>query len=339
MKINYLQIFILCLVSLFPVPFSAQSFKDEADKFLQNMPVGLQDRQRDAIRMAIHGDNTALRKVRNGRNVSLVLNEKIRTTDISSTLRLYELKNETRKKLPLLIYLHGGGWTIGSINSCARFCSELAATGKVKVLAVEYCLAPENPYPAGLDDCVAALLFAQQHAVEWGCDSGLISVGGDSSGGNLAIATVLRMIAQKGSVPHSLLLFYPVVSAWNDESASWKENDNGMALNGDLMEEFNRAYCRGMNDAICEDEHQNPFVSPSVAPDSLLAELPKTLLIAAERDILRDQGVEFIQHLQSLGVDATRREFSGSVHLFITVIGQESAFWEAVGRSAEFLRR
>ena len=339
MKINYLQILILCLACFFPAPFSAQSFKDEADKFLQNMPVGLQDHQRDAIKMAIQGDNTALEKVRKGRNASLSLNEKIKITDISSTLRLYELKDETAEKLPLLIYLHGGGWTIGSINSCARFCSELAATGKAKVLAVEYRLAPENPYPAGLDDCVAALQFAQQHAAEWGCDVDLISVGGDSSGGNLAIATALRMIAEKGNVPHSLLLFYPVVSAWNDESDSWKENNRGMALNGDLMDEFNRAYCWGMNGAICEDAHQNMFISPSVAPDSVLRRLPKALLVAAERDILRDQGAEFVQRLQVLGVDVTRNEFAGSVHLFITVAGQERAFRETVRRSAEFLKR
>lgn len=339
MKINNLRIFILCLACLAQTFVSAQNYREEADKFLQNMPVRLQDRQRDAIKMAIDGDNSALQNVRKGRNASLVHNENVEAKDISSVLRLYSLKNTTKEKLPLLIYLHGGGWTIGSINSCARFCSELAATGKVKVLAVEYCLAPEHPYPAGLDDCVNALRFAQQNAEEWGCDADLISVGGDSSGGNLAIATVLRMIAAKERAPHSLLLFYPVVSAWNDGSTSWMQNDSGMALNGDLMDEFNRAYCQGMNNAISVDARANMFVSPSVAADSVLVQLPKTLLVAAERDILRDQGADFVSRLQALGVDARRYEISGSVHLYITVAGQDGAFHEAVKRSAKFLSR
>ena len=106
-------------------------------------------------------------------------------------MRLYSPINCDRP-LPLLIYLHGGGWTFGSINSCARFCNAIASSGKIKVLAVDYRLAPEHPYPAGLDDCCDAVEFAIDNATTLGIDADKISVGGDSSGGNLSIATAIR---------------------------------------------------------------------------------------------------------------------------------------------------
>ena len=228
--------------------------------------------------------------------------------------------------MPLLIYLHGGGWTIGSLNSCGRFCDRMAATGQMKVLAVDYRLAPEHPFPQGLSDCKAAVTYALEHAETLGIDTANISIGGDSSGGNLALATALAPECH-GRIA-ALLLFYPVTKAFADGSASWNAYGNGYGLDAEIMEAFNASYLVGGADAR---DHR---ISPGLAPDSLLQLLPPTLLIAAERDILRDQGKAFARRLPQR---IRRIEFPGAVHLFITVAGQPTAFGHAVRLASEFL--
>lgn len=318
-------------------PENKGEYAEEADVFLNNMPAGLQDEQCEAIEHALVGESSALEAIRDSRNSETRVSDKVICENISDNLRLYVPEQRKGKKLPILLYLHGGGWTFGSINSCARFCGELAATGNVIVLAVNYRLAPENPYPCGLIDCVEAFKYAQFHAKEWGSSSDLVSIGGDSSGGNLAIVTVLSLMKMGDAVPNSLVLFYPVVSAWNDESDSWKKYSKNTALDGELMEAFNRAYCEGVYKIGQENPRKNPFISPSLANDEDLARFPKILFMAAERDILYDQGLQFSTHLTLLGVEVERRVLEGSVHLFITVPGQEKAFREAVRSAEEFL--
>lgn len=277
----------------------AAVFRREADEFLAAMPAGLQDAQADAVLRACDGDEEPLRAVRASRNAEPALPQGVEAEYITPTLRLYVPTAAARRPLPLLVYLHGGGWTFGSINSCARFCGELAATGAAMVLAVDYRLAPEHPFPQGLDDCMEAL------------------------------AAALRNAAEGGMPLKSLLLFYPVVTARADGSPSWRDYGSGFALDGRLMEAFNRAYASG-----CEDD---PLVSVSLARDEALAALSRTLLVAAERDILCSQGEKFAERLASLGADARREVLRGSVHLFITKEGQEHAFRRAVSLSADFM--
>lgn len=304
------------------------TMRKEADTFISQMSPQLQPGQRDAIFAAIGGNDSALKTVRHTRNSRPVYPKNIEVTVPCEKMRLYTNADEkhTANK-PLLIYLHGGGWTIGSLNSCARFCSEVCAQGGISVLAVDYRLAPEHPYPAPLDDCERAIRFAIENARRWGCSAERIIVGGDSSGGNLAIASTMRM--KKGDVA-GLLLFYPVVKAWNDGSASWKKYGKGFGLDGDLMEAFNQSY-------ISTNRAHNAEISPLSATDEALSQLPRTLLIAAGRDILADQGDEFIRRTKALGVEATRTEFPSAIHLFITVPGQDTAFREAVRQSIEFI--
>lgn len=305
-------------------------FRGEADEFLRQMPVGLQARQAEAIRQAIVGNAIPLAAIRNSRNQEPDACDEVVTFFFTDKLCLYRPAHKSPAPLPLLIYLHGGGWTFGSINSCARFCQQLAAQGNVMVLALNYRLAPEFPFPAGLQDCVKTVHAVQKKAVEWGADRSRISIGGDSSGGNLAVATALYFLRSGASPFHSILLFYPVLSAWNDYSASWQTYHRGMALDGNLMETFNLAYAK--------EQERHYLISPSMASDSLLAQLPKLLLVAAERDILYSQGEAFIQRIERLGVDARRVVLRGSVHLFVTVKGQETAFRESVRLADSFLR-
>ena len=305
------------------------AMRNEADSFLTHMPEGLQQRQTAAILQAIGGDNTALESVRHARNASPEISPNVNMRMLSPTLRLYEPagSDEGRQKpLPLLIYLHGGGWTIGSLNSCGHFCDCMAATGRMKVLAADYRLAPEHPFPQGLSDCTAAVAYAREHAEALGIDTTQVSVGGDSSGGNLAIATALAPEC-RGRIA-ALLLFYPVTKAFPDGSSSWNAYGNGYGLDADIMEAFNASYLVGGADVR---DHR---ISPGLAPDSLLRQLPPTLLIAAGRDILRDQGKAFARQLPR---QVRRIEFPGAVHLFITVAGQPTAFGHAVRLATEFI--
>ena len=302
-------------------------FTHEADAFIGHMPSSLQSHQAEAVARAIDGDSYLLNMVRSSRNTQPQLPDGVVASSPAPNLRLYTPVSRSRQ-LPLLVYFHGGGWTFGSINSCSAFCAALVARGDVMVLAVDYRLVPENPYPAGLDDCVDAIEFARKHALDWGADPLRISAGGDSSGGNLAIASSLRL----PDALSSLVLFYPVTKAFADGSQSWNTYGKGYGLDARLMEEFNRAYTIDAN-AL------HPLISPACAPFAALTHLPPVLLIGAGRDILCQQGTDFAALLGSLGVEVEHIMIQGAVHLFITVDGQPTARRQSVDIAHRWLSR
>lgn len=178
------------------------NYTAEADIFLRRMPAGLQHRQAVAVEQAIPGNYEALTHVRNSRNTEITIPKGIHHTILTHELHLYR-PDSGKKKLPLLIYLHGGGWAFGSVNSCA------IAQENIAVMAVNYRLSPDNAYPAALIDIREALRYAHQHADELGIDTNQIFLGGDSAGGNLALAALgVRTIYQL--VPGSVHLFITV---------------------------------------------------------------------------------------------------------------------------------
>lgn len=313
----------------------------EAEDFIDEINDGRQDQQSDAVVHAMRGQTTDLLNLRKSRLANSSTGEMISKTDIQGdgaargiSMRLYKSEKSRGKNLPLLIYFHGGGWTIGGLNSCDAFCDSLASTGKMAVLSVDYSLAPENTFPKGLLDCVSAIEYAFSHAKEWGCSPDRISVGGDSAGGNLAIASVLYRQKESGSNGkiRSILTFYPVVKAYNDGSESWKRYSRGYGLDGRLMEAFNKAY-------IGNGDVNDPLVSPADAGNKELATLPPLLLVAAERDILADQGKEFVDKVNTAGGKVERVELPGTVHLFITIDGQPTARKKAADIATEFIQR
>ena len=323
----------------------AQSYSDtiriEALRFIENLPAALQDNQNAAIQTAISGDFTALNEVRNSRNRKPDIPSGVIAKDINEKYRLFTPEEPGEYSRRLLIYLHGGGWCFGSINSCTAFCAELVKTSGISVLAVEYPLAPEHPYPASLNACVDALSYAYRHSDEIGIDPKWISIGGDSAGGNLALSTALRMIYTQeqtdrmdvtADLPkiHSLVLFYPVVKVWNDNSESWKTFNIGYGLDGEIMETFNEAY-------VGEADCRLPLISPFNAAEAHLAQLPPSIIINADHDILRDQGKEMFDKMKAAGVKVKREILSGTTHLFITVPGQPTAFRHAVKSAKDFL--
>lgn len=302
-----------------------EQMRAEADAFLRRLPADLQHRQTLAIQTAIAGDCSSLQSVRHSRNTPPAYSANVRVRSLTPRLRLYEPAGSGGRRLPLLVHFHGGGWTFGSLNSCARFCDAMAAAGNVKVLAVDYRLAPEHPFPQGLEDCRAAVCYARAHADALGIDSLQIFGGGDSAGGNLAVAVAMSPEC-RGALA-GLLLFYPVTKAFDDHSASWQAYGKGFALDAELMDAFNAAY------AGTAPSHR-PLIDVGLADESSLAALPPTLLIAAGRDILCDQGKEFAGRA---GEKIERIEFPGAVHLFITVPGQDTAFRKAVSLSTSYI--
>lgn len=304
-------------------PEYTTKFKEQADSFLSRLPDGMQHIQTKAIRKAMAGDCRALDSIRMARNAEPSLPQGVRRTKVGDNLFLFRSERFKNDTLPLLIYIHGGGWTIGSVNSCTAYCAQMAANG-VAVLAVDYRLAPENPFPAGLNDCISAVKTAREHLTAWKCNS--IALGGDSAGGNLSIATALS--CDPGLIDR-LILFYPVTAAYADLSESWETYGTGYGLDSELMTAFNEAYT---------DDIFNPLVSPAHASDEILASLSPTLLVAADHDILKSQGRRFAERIRNLGVDVSYHLIPGSVHLFITVAGQSAAFSKAVELSLAFIR-
>lgn len=308
----------------FPDADTQQQMLEEERVFLGNMKLGLQREQMLAVRAAIGGDDAALQQIRQSRNQAPSLPEGVVATYPVPDICVFSPAAATTRKRPIMLYLHGGGWCFGSINSCARFCAALALEGDCCVAALNYRLSPAFPFPAPLDDCTWAFAYLKQHAAEWGCDPSRVSVGGDSAGGNLALATALsaRGVCKVVSI-------YPVVKLFTELTASWQQYATGYGDDAELLEAFNEAYAG--------DYARDPLVSPGLAIDSALQALPPVLIVSAGHDILFDQTRDFAERLQRLGHPLEYHVYPTATHLFITVPGQPTAFRHAVKTVARFL--
>lgn len=303
-----------------------QQMQKEETTFLKAMQPGLQHKQMMAVRQAMHGNDAALLQIRASRNVPPTLPVGVKSTPLTPTLTLFQSAEPKQAPRPVLLYLHGGGWCFGSINSCARFCAAVAQKANCYVVALNYRLAPQHPYPAPLDDCRMAFQYLKQHAAKFGGDTTRISIGGDSAGGNLAIATAMTELAV-----HSIIPIYPVTELFTRSTNSWQTYAKGYGNDAELLEAFNEAYAAG--------QQQHPLVSVSLASDEQLQQLPPVLLLSAGHDILFDQTAAWANRLLELKHPLQYHVFPTATHLFITVPGQPTAFNEAVRLTADFLQR
>lgn len=331
---------------LYPSEKEATAMLNEADDFIDDLPDGYQDREADAVYHAMKGVGGELASIRLNSIGDYSLSAKVDHKDIVGEgsarglkMRLYTPKNKGKNTLPLLVYMHGSGWVSGGVGSSARFCDAVAEGGKVAVLEVDFALAPEHPFPEGLNDCLGAIEFAISKSKEWGSSPELVSVGGDSTGANLALAAAIDPMFSKtsGKGLRSVVLIYPVLKAYKDSSASWKEYSRGYGLDGRLMEAYNEAYLNGSN--ARGEASENPSASPFHATDAQLKQLPPVLIISASRDILFDQGKMFTERLVKLGNDAEQIVLPGAVHRFVTEKGQPTAFNRAVILTDTFLAK
>lgn len=230
---------------------------------------------------------------------------------------------------PIHLHYHGGGWVIGDLDTHDADCREVCRRAGVIVIAVDYRLAPEHPYPAAVEDCFAAAQWAAANAAAIGGRSGPISVGGDSAGGNLA-AVVSRLARDAGApLINFQLLIYPVTDAAMD-TASYTENSDGYMLTRQSMTWFWESYC---SDAARRLE---PDASPMRAAD--LAGLPAAHVMTAEFDPLRDEGEAYARRLQEAGVAVTCERYDGLIHGFFSQARMVPAAQPALDAAAKALR-
>jgi acetyl esterase len=212
--------------------------------------------------------------------------------------------------LPLLVYFHGGGWVIGDLDTHDVLCRSLAAAAGCAVLAVDYRMGPEHPFPAAVDDCVAALRFAQAQAATLRIDPARIAVGGDSAGGNLAAAVCLVQRDAGAPPPVFQLLIYPATDM-RAGAPSHTTNGQGYLLTVDSMAYYRSHYIT--DSAQWTDPRASPLLAASHAA------LPPALVLTAGFDPLRDEGRQYADALSAAGNSVQYVCFERQIHGFITM--------------------
>jgi acetyl esterase len=208
--------------------------------------------------------------------------------------------------LPALLYFHGGGWTIGDVDTHDVLCRQLAVGARCVVFSVDYRLAPEQPFPAAVDDCLAATRYVADNAAKLKVHG--IAVGGDSAGGNLAATIALLARDAGGPALAFQLLIYPATDQ-RCATASHERNAQGYLLERDGIRYFRRAYLPNEKDWL--DWRASPLAAKSHA------KLPPALVITAGYDPLLDEGRAYAERLRAAGTPVTYREFADMVHGFI----------------------
>ncbi|HUO47883.1 MAG TPA: alpha/beta hydrolase [Acidimicrobiales bacterium] len=209
----------------------------------------------------------------------------------------------------LIVYFHGGGWCIGSLSIMDNVARELAHATGAAVVSVDYRLAPEHPYPAGLDDCEAVTRWAFEHSARFGVSAERVLVAGESAGGNLAAALSLRLRdAGAARRPAGQVLVYPVLDAHLSDHPSRKEFSH-LVVSDKESEWFWSSYCGG------RDLSSDPYAAPLQARD--LSGLPPALVILGGCDRLRDEGRAYARRLVEAGVDTEEACFAGQPHGFV----------------------
>ncbi len=242
-------------------------------------------------------------------------------------VRVY--KPELERPLPTLVFFHGGGWVIGSLDSHDGTCRELARKVACAVVSVDYRLAPEHPYPSAAEDCYAATCWVSEHGTELGVDSSRLAIGGDSAGGNLA-AVVAQMARDRGGAALAFqLLIYPVTDS-DFSRASYQENAEGYLLETAAMRWFWDHYVPD------PAQRREPYCAPLRAAD--LSGLPPALVLTAELDPLRDEGEAYGRRLAAAGVPVTVTRYAGMIHGFFGMGMLVEGARQAVAQASEALR-
>jgi acetyl esterase len=207
------------------------------------------------------------------------------------------------------VYLHGGGWVIGSVETHDAVAARLAVLSGCTLVSVDYRLAPEHPFPAALDDAYAVV-------AELAIDHPRLAVAGDSAGGNLATAACLLATDRRGPAIAFQALIYPVVDLSRSQ-ASYAENGEGYFLTLDAIRWFTDHYVP--DEADRKDWRCAPLLAES------LADLPPALVITAEYDPLRDEGEAYAERLREAGVPVTATRYDGMIHGFLSLPGVDRA--------------
>ncbi len=229
----------------------------------------------------------------------------------------------------LVVYYHGGGWVVGDLDTHDRPCRLLAAISGARVLSIDYRLAPEHPFPAPVDDALAAFLDAVARAGELGIDPARIAVAGDSAGAHLAAVTAQQARASGGPQPAFQLLIYPVTDLL-ETAASREKFAEGFFLTKVNMEWYEQQFVGS------DGDRRDPRVSPLLAED--LGGCPPAMVVSAGFDPLRDEGEAYAERLKAAGVHTIARRYPGYTHGFIHALTAGNGAREAIAEMGGVLR-
>lgn len=239
-----------------------------------------------------------------------VKNEVVRKGDVAIPMRIY--RPQAPGTLPIIVYYHGGAWFIGGIHASDRSSRQLADDAQAIVISVEYRLAPEAPYPASWDDAEASYEWVVSHAKELGGSPDQVCVGGDSAGGNLAIAVTNRQRAKGAPLPLCQILYYPAVD--NRPVDTMRATYNSSRLFGEGFA-LNRAFTDYILPIVFpERDLSHPEISPLMTAPG---RVPPTLIATAGFDPLRDSQREYAARLAQAGNYVIYREFPTLIHGFL----------------------
>lgn len=215
-------------------------------------------------------------------------------------VRVLAYNLEVEERLPLFVNLHGGGFCLGSAEMDDPFMMIIARGANVKIINVDYCLAPESPFPKAVNECYAVIKYAKEHPDEFGIDADRIALGGQSAGGNFSAAVCLMDNDRKSLDIECLVLDYPPLDVYTD--ASQKPHPKG-SIPMFMSRMFDACYCYD------KEERKNPLVSPVYASADQIRSFPATLVITARRDSLCGEAESFRDKLMEAGVDVTHKRF------------------------------
>jgi len=229
---------------------------------------------------------------------------------------------------PLVVYFHGGGWVIGSPATHTKLCAELAEGAGAVVVSVHYRLAPEHTPPAQLDDCVAAVRWAVEHAAELNADGSRFALAGDSAGGNLAACAALRLRDEGGPRARLQLLLYGAFTG-NNDLPSVIENGEGKILTRQMMDWFYRHYLSAGADP------KDPYIFPI---NGDLRGLPPAHLIVGTLDPLLDDSKLYAEALQKAGVPVKLSIYQDQPHIFLQLTAMLDGAKKGMAEACEALR-
>ncbi len=224
--------------------------------------------------------------------------------------RLYSDQSDPSKLLPAMVYYHGGGFIQGDLESHHELCAKLAKWSGGIVVAVDYRLAPEHPFPAGVDDATAGYHDIVAKAQELGINAACIGVGGDSAGGCFAAVVAQQVKNSNGPVPQFQVLIYPVTDG-NLNSESVNQLEQAYVLPRNRMAWYRDQYAGEFTD------YSDPKFSPLFAEN--MNGLPEAFIVTGGFDPLSDDGLQYAEKLTAAGVEVTHRHFPGQVHAFVNL--------------------
>jgi acetyl esterase len=213
--------------------------------------------------------------------------------------------------LPAVVFYHGGGWVIGSPDTSDNLSRMLSNKVSAVVVSVDYRLAPEHRFPAAVDDCYAALEWVSRNSGRLNVDASRIAVGGSSAGGNLTAAVALMARDRAGPRLAYQVLIYPATNLFELTTPSHRHFADGYGLTREHVEFFRDAYLPEASD------RKNPYASPLLAES--LENLPPAILVTAGFDVLKDEGIAYVERLEAAGVPTVRASYPSMIHGFITM--------------------